>query len=86
VSGGDGHDVEAGLPRLSRGLRADGDHGHTRTGGRESPRGGAGHEQREVGVRRVRPQLDRPVERQEVGVEDVSPRAFRGSEQQRALR
>ena len=86
MSGGDGHHVEAGRPRLGRGLGADGDDRRRLTGGRESPRGGAGHEQRDVDAWRVGPQLDRPVERQEVGVEDVPARSFRRSEQQSPLR
>ena len=35
MSGGHGHHVEAGRPRLGRGLGTDRDDGHTRTGGCE---------------------------------------------------
>ena len=80
MSRGDGDDIEAGGARLGRGLGADGDDGQVRTGRGEPPGGRAGHEQRDVGVRDVRLQLDRPVERQEVGLQDVPPRTLRGRE------
>ena len=59
------------------GLRADGDDGRVRAGRGERASGGAGHEQRDVGLGHVGPQLDRPVERQEVGGEHViAPRTL----------
>ena len=85
MSGRDGGDVEPGCPRLGRGLGADGDDRQARTGRGERPGGGAGHEQREIGVGHVGPQLDRPVQREEVGVEDVLARALGGGEQERSL-
>ena len=73
MSGRNAEDFQAGSPRLGGGLGTESDDRYARPGCRKRPGGGAGHEERDVGVRHLGPELDRPVERNEVGVEDAPP-------------